>query len=211
MKPHHQTRSQRRGHSMMEMVVVMSVLAGMAALSWPMLKSPMDKLRLQSAAQEVSAALSKARLKAMQSGEAQVFRFQLHTGKFQVKPLSEDETAHPEAAEGNELPATELTQDGLDRSPLNDVTDQWSDEKELPEGIHFEVPVDTDDTVPAITSTSVESEGVEWIDLAIFYPNGGTTNAVVELRGEPDFRLDVKLSGLTGTAKIGETRRQELR
>ena len=73
---------------MMEMVVVMSVLAGMAALSWPMLKSPLDKMRLQAAAQEVTTELSKARLKAMQSGVAQVFRFQPNTGKFQITAAS---------------------------------------------------------------------------------------------------------------------------
>ncbi|HEY0983048.1 MULTISPECIES: pilus assembly FimT family protein [unclassified Schlesneria] len=205
-----QQHSRRRGHSMMEMVVVMSVLASMAALSWPMLKSPMDKLRLQSAAQEVSAALSKARLKAMQSGEAQVFRFQLHTGKFQVKPMSLDD-AQAGGLPDVELSASEASLDGAERSPLNESTDLLLEERELPEGIRFEVAVDTDESLPEIGNTSVESEGIEWIDLAIFYPNGGTTNAVVELRGEPDFRLDVKLSGLTGAAKIGETRRQELR
>ena len=211
MKSQHQINSKRRGHSMMEMVVVMSVLAGMAALAWPMLKSPMDKLRLQSAAQEVSAALSKARLKAMQSGEAQVFRFQPHTGKFQVKPLSEEETPGSDVQTEDESSVTDLAQDGSEHSPLNEVADGLSEEKELPEGICFEIAVDTDDSVPEIVKTTVESEGVEWIDLAIFYPNGGTTNAVVGLHGGPDFCVDVKLSGLTGTAKIGETRRQELR
>src|SRR4051794_35791816 len=84
-------RKTRSGHSMMEMLVVMSVLAGMAALSWPMLKSPMSKLRLQAAGQEVATAMAKARLKAMQSGVPQVFRCQMHTGKFQVMAASDDD------------------------------------------------------------------------------------------------------------------------
>ena len=196
----------RRGHSMMEMVVVMSVLAGMAAISWPMLKSPMNKMRLQAAAQEVSS----ARLKAMQSGEAQLFRIQLHTGKFQVLPLSEDDATDAEQWESAEQTGMELVQGGsAEHSPLNEQSDRLSEQKELPDGICFEVPMDEESTDSG-DSVAVDDDE-EWTDFAVFYPDGATTTAVVGLHGEPDLHLDVKLSGLTGIAKIGETRRQELR
>ena len=208
MKTNNSANPNRRGHSMMEMVVVMSVLAGMAALSWPMLKSPMSKLRLQAAAQEVSAAMAKARLKAMQSGEAQVFRVQLHTGKFQVTAYSEDEeTDRPEIT--HETDTETVQNDSSEHSPLNEIADGLAEEKELPNGICFEISLDDESAEP---QTLVEAEDEEeWMDFAVFYPDGATTNAIVGLHGEPDFHVDVKLSGLTGIAKIGETRRQELR
>lgn len=206
----HNADHPRRGHSMMEMVVVMSVLAGMAAISWPMLKSPMNKMRLQAAAQEVSSAMAKARLKAMQSGEAQLFRIQLHTGKFQVLPLSEDDASDMEQFESAAQTGMELVQGGaVEHSPLNEQSDRLSEEKELPEGICFEVPMDEEFTDSGDSVASDDDE--EWTDFAVFYPDGATTTAVVGLHGEPDLHLDVKLSGLTGIAKIGETRRQELR
>ena len=203
------TQTQRRGQSMMEMVVVLSVLAGLAALSWPMLKSPVDKLRLQAAAQEVSAAMAKARLKAMQSGEAQVFRVQLHTGKFQVLPLSEEDSPETDNVEPADAEMTEGTgRDGAEHSPMNELADHSSEESELPDGICFEIP--SDDDLPEPGRTVAESED-EWMDFAVFYPDGATSNAVVGLHGETDFHVDLKLSGLTGTVRIGETRRQELR
>ncbi len=206
---HHELRN-RRGHSMMEMVIVMSILAGMAAMSWPMLKSPLSKMRLQAAAQEVSTELAKARLKAMQSGVAQVFRIQMHTGKFQVMAASDDEStdeSKPSAAEQLEAETSQTSAE--ERSPLTEVSDLMPEEKELPDGICFEVTVNDD--VPTIERSEAADDEEVWTELAVFYPNGDTTNAVVSLRGEPDLRLDVKLSSLTGIAKIGETHRQELR
>lgn len=205
------TNHQRRGHSMMEMVVVMSVLAGMAALSWPMLKSPMDKHRLHAAAQEVSAAMAKARLKAMQSGEAQVFRVQLHTGKFQVVALSSEESnLTPDSNTTEDVAEDSSDVDPSEHSPMNEVADQLSEECELPDGVCFEVAAEDEDDAPELAKTSEESED-EWMDFAVFYPDGGTCNAVMGLHGAPDFHVDLKLSGLTGVVRIGETRRQELR
>lgn len=205
------TNHQRRGHSMMEMVVVMSVLAGIAALSWPMLKSPMEKHRLHAAAQEVSAAMAKARLKAMQSGEAQVFRVQLHTGKFQVIALSSEETTPNDDENPTEpVVADSGDMDPSEHSPMNEVADQLSEESELPGGICFEIPGDDDDDAPELAKASEATED-EWMDFAVFYPDGGTCNAVMGLHGAADFHVDLKLSGLTGVVRIGETRRQELR
>ena len=200
----------RRGHSMMEMMVVMSVLAGMAALSWPVLKSPLCKLRLQAAAQEVTTEMSKARLKAMQSGVAQVFRFQANTGKFQVAAATDEEGTEDSVSRAAELQVADTDSSNLsEHSPLTEVADLTPDEKELPCGICFECPVSEDAADPEQPEVASDDQG--WTDLATFYPNGGTTNAIVGLRGESDLHLDVKLSGLTGTAKIGETHRQELK
>jgi hypothetical protein len=209
MSQHHEIEK-RRGHSMMEMIVVMSVLAGIAAVSWPMLKSPLNKLRLQAAAQEVSTELSKARLKAMQSGVAQVFRYQVNTGKFQVAAASDEDSTDGSASDQAEPLAVPTDQLSLaEHSPLSEEADFVAQEKELPEGICFEMPANEDSVDSERTEVAADEQG--WTDLAIFYPNGDTTNAVIGLRSESDLHLDVKLSGLTGTAKIGEAHRQELK
>lgn len=201
--------AQRRGHSMMEMIIVMSVLAGMAALSWPMMKSPINKLRLQAAAQEVSAEMSKARLKAMQSGVPQKFRYQANTGKFQIKSASEDDSNSDSATASSESRrADEGSVDASERSPLNDDRDLLAKDMELPDGICFDHPCEEADEggMAAVTS---DSQG--WTDLAVFYPNGDTTSAKIGLKDVHDLHVDVKLSGLTGTAKIGEAHRQEVK
>ncbi|MCA9018382.1 MAG: hypothetical protein KDA77_23880, partial [Planctomycetaceae bacterium] len=68
--------SKRRGESLAEMVVVMSVIVGMASMSWPTIRNSLSKSQLQSAAKQVSADMSKARLTAIQTGVPQEFRFQ---------------------------------------------------------------------------------------------------------------------------------------
>ena len=202
---------QRNGFSLMEMIIVVSVLAGMAAMTYPMLSSPLSKLRLQAAAQEVSSELAKARLKAMQSGVPQVFRIQMNTGKFQVSAASDDDAndgeSKPTAAERMAIETASVSNE--EHSPLSEASDMEVDSKELPDGICFECPV-TEET-PDQDRTEVAQEQDGWTDLAIFYPNGDTTNAIVSLRGDTNLHLDVKLSGFTGTAKIGEAHRQEFR
>ena len=201
----------RSGHSMMEMIIVVSVLAGMAAMTYPMLNSPLSKLRLQAAAQEVSSELAKARMKAMQSGVPQVFRIQMNTGKFQVAAASDDDAnegeSKPTAAEQLAVETASISNE--EHSPLTEASDMETDSKELPDGICFECPVSEEASPQDRTEVAQESDS--WTDLAIFYPNGDTTNAVVSLRGDTNLHLDVKLSGFTGTAKIGEAHRQELR
>lgn len=200
----------RNGYSLLEMMVVMTVVAGMAAVTWPLLKSPLSKMQLQAAAQEVSSELSKARLKAMQSGVAQVFRIQMNTGKFQVSAVSDDDPADETKVSTTEEQEAESAQvSDLEKSPMSDPTDYVQDEKELPEGICFSCPDEIEQPEPQRTEVATSSEG--WTDLAVFYPNGDTSNATVSLKGQSDLHVNVKLSGLTGTAKIGEAHRQELR
>lgn len=204
-----QQSGNRNGHSMMEMMIVVTVLAGMASMTWPMLNSPLSKIRLQSAAQEVSSQLAKARLKAMQSGVPQVFRIQMNTGKFQVSAASDDDSntgeSKPSAAEREAMETASVSD--AERSPLSEESDTSVDEKELPEGICFECPVSEEDKEEEPAEVAQNDEG--WTDLAVFYPNGDTTNATVSLRGEAHLHLNVKLSGLTGATKIGEAHRTE--
>ena len=204
-------QSMRRGYSLMEMMIVLSVLAGMAAMAWPMLQSPLGKLRLQAAAQEVSTELSKARIKAMQSGVAQVFRIQMNTGKFQVTPATDDDESNSDSDRESSALADVSQSSSEERSPLTDDSDMVADEKELPDGICFQCPVKETEEEAESTQTEVTSDGDGWTDLAVFYPNGGTTSAIVTLRSKLDLHLNVKLNGLTGSAKIGEAHRQDAR
>lgn len=169
----------KRGHSLMEMVIVLCVLAGLTALAWPMLKSPLDKMHLKAAAQEVSSELSKTRIKAMQSGVTQVFQVQINTGKFQSSPMDEIEV---------------VSEESDDSSPLNETLDNIVEEKELPSGICFE-----------IKEESESDDG--WTNIAVFYPNGDNNNALISLSDKSDLHIEVKLNGLTGAAKIGEVKK----
>ncbi len=81
-------RAVRGGYTLSEMLVVLGVLVVVAALAQPALRSALGDSRLRSASRQVAAALAKARLKAMQSGVAHRFRYQVGKSRFEVAPAS---------------------------------------------------------------------------------------------------------------------------
>jgi hypothetical protein len=200
-------RSRRGGHSMMELVIVMSVLAGMATLSWPVISSPLRKSRLHAAGQELSTAFAKARLKAMQSGVPQTFRVQWDSAKYQVLPALLEEATNAAEAEATRLSLSpEVTTQDAERSPLTEVTDFEMQERALADGIVFVLP---EERGSSVTPEETLADEGGWSELTVFYPDGSTTSALVLLKGDEDFCVEVSLSSLTGRARIGEIHREE--
>lgn len=163
----------RKGYSLLEMMIVLAVLAGLAGLVYPAISRPFKKFHLQNAAQEVTNELSKARISSMQSGVPLVFKVQMKTGHFQ---LSEDVEVESE--------------------------DFQTEEGELPSGVCFE------SIEKNATLSEEDTDESGWTNVAVFYPNGDTSGSTIELSSN-DFCCDVKLSSLTNSAKIGDTRKLE--
>jgi Tfp pilus assembly protein FimT len=65
----------------MIVVVILAIVAGMA---WPSMRKAYTKGEIEDAAGQVRDALVRARLKAIETGVTQVFRFQPGTGRFEV-------------------------------------------------------------------------------------------------------------------------------
>jgi hypothetical protein len=76
----------------------------------------------------------------------------------------------------------------------------------LPPGVFFVSP---DSESGAYSETAVENgeENLEWSTPILFYPNGRTLNARLEL-SNGEHSVDITLRGLTGTARIGQVRRR---
>jgi prepilin-type N-terminal cleavage/methylation domain-containing protein len=188
----------RRGFTVSEMLVVLGVLVVVTALAQPAMRGAMSDSQLRSAAQRVCAELSKARLKAMQSGIAQRFRYQMGKNRFQVAPASKPvEDERPALAQRQTVEhRTGHREDGAAEA------DESSCEQNLPEGISFcELP-----TEPGEIEAAVE-EG--WSDPVVFFPNGRTGNARIKLKGERNAVVEVSLRGLTGVATASKTRHEE--
>jgi prepilin-type N-terminal cleavage/methylation domain-containing protein len=86
-------RISRSGYTLSEMLVVLSVLVTVTALSQPALREALRDSRLRSAAKLVRVELAKARLNAMKTGIALQFRYKVGQGRFEVGPKSLDEVA----------------------------------------------------------------------------------------------------------------------
>lgn len=204
-------RNTRRGFTLSEMLVVLGILVVITALAQPALRGALGDSRLRSAAKQVRAELAKARLKAMQSGVAQRFRYQLGKSHFEIAPDSQgadaDQTASGRSRQERqrEVKAVGPHRDDLarrDSSAGPDGLGQKLVEQNLPEGVRF----DDAEGEPRPGDLGDE-EG--WSSPIVFYPNGRTENAHIRLKGEHQTVVDVSLRGLTGVATASRPRHEE--
>ena len=79
-------RSSAAGYTLLELMIVLAILAVLAAVSWPLLRRPLNKSYLQDGAQQLTKVLTGVRLQAMAEGRAYVFRYQLGAATYHWCP-----------------------------------------------------------------------------------------------------------------------------
>lgn len=180
----------RRGESLFEILVVMSVLVGLASLGWPQLQTSLRKSELQSAARQISKDLSQARMKAMQTGIPYEFRYQPEQRTYEI--LAQQAPGAGEVAASSE------------GAPLEDKTTTEQPEperirREIAEGLKFVALAEVSNKA-AETSAPLElaSADTDWSRPIVFYPNGRSSPGMVELEGDREFRVEIRLNSLTG-------------
>jgi len=218
-------RITRGGFTLSEMLVVLGILVVTAALAQPALRGALGDSRLRSAAKQVRAELAKTRLKAIESGIAQRFRYQLGKDRFEIAPTTRvtdgEQTAASDAAQDrsredapgkarrNDSPQDHFAQrdNFAERRDADGQADpsQQPVQQSLPDGVCF-------DELPGEPGRASARGEDGWSDPIVFYPNGHTENAHIRLKGERDAVVDVSLRGLTGVVTAGKPRHEgELR
>jgi len=177
----------RTGFTLSEMLVVLGILVVITALAQPAMRGALGDSRLRSAAKQVRVELAKARLKAMQTGTAQRFRFQVGKDRFEISPLIQEESIENAVASAD-----------ADTQPADEPIEQ-----SLPEGIRF------DDARAESPSTSAGADEEGWSEPIVFYPNGRTEDAHIRIKGERKTLVEVTLRGLTGVATASRLRHEE--
>ena len=187
----------RGGFTLSEVLVVLGVIVTVAALAQPALRAALDDSRLRSAARQVRTELAKTRLRAMQSGVAQRFRFQEGKNRFEVAPADFDANAELSGLFSSQRDATDRAtrDDAKALRPGSDVVVQ-----ELPTGVSFG-PADQR------SGWHVDEEG--WSEPIVFYTNGRAADAKIKLLGERNAVVVVSLRGLTGVATASKPRHEK--
>ena len=108
-----------RGFTLLELIVVVAVLSIVAAMAWPSIRKMYTQGEIKNAAKQVREALVQARLKAIETGTTQVFRFQSGTGRFEVVSKS--------AADGQADPTVVVLDETGLGDPLGSSADFSSD------------------------------------------------------------------------------------
>lgn len=217
-------RDRRQGFTLIEILVVLALVVVLVSFSWPALQGTLQRSELESAAKQVTNELSQVRLKAIETGVAQKFRFQPGKGNYEITPcpagllelhqelknesdllsdssnsVEEDDSVSPY---GEELSGAGGNEPLLARDRVVEVT-----LAELPAGIAFS-GVKRSHHREEETEVTAETEEV-WMDEegwsrpVIFFPNGQSTGGQIFLEQKPGLAIDLQLRGLTGEATVG--------
>jgi prepilin-type N-terminal cleavage/methylation domain-containing protein len=176
----------RRGFTLLELILVMTILVILAAISFPSIESMYGYYRLQGAADALRSSWADARTRAMEEGRPYRFSVVMGMGNYRVAPDSADYWAGdpPAPADANNPPLVQ------------------SDA--LPKGIRFrraDSPSEAGSSDTVLPADSVGSN--QWTSLAVFLPDGTARDDVaVVLEAGGARPLMVRLRGLTGGVSV---------
>ncbi len=206
------TPSARGGLTLLELLIVLAILGLLVGMSWPSMRRLLSRSRVKEAAKHVRTELGAARLRAIESGTPQVFRFRPGTGFFEVRP-KEEETTGPAVLKSA---LEQMSDESVDTEPLTgaEIVNTVAYEKYLPEGLLFAgQEVAKEPAEMAVEegliglSTAEMTEQQNWSEPIVFYPNGRTSNARIRVTDGQRYTIDVSLRGLTGAVRVGPTNR----
>ncbi len=201
----------RRGMTLLELMLVMALLVVLGALALPSLQVPFENQKLRKAGDVVRIQWNKARIKAMKSGQIQMFCYEAEQGTFSTQPyysaqdILESDAQHSSSAMASGGMAAEQQQDQIDTQP-----------KELPEGVVFassEVQSDarslqlqqqTQSGPMGNQSAGGVMDALQSPPI-LFYPDGTTSDAKLVLTNELQrLYVVISLRSLTGVARVSE-------
>jgi prepilin-type N-terminal cleavage/methylation domain-containing protein len=187
-------RRRRQGLTLVEVLLVLSLLVVLASVAWPALDRPLDNRRLHHAADVLRTEWARARNQAIATG--QMVRFQCTLGERNYSITREEDSSSTTSIA---VPQVE---------PLTESTDSESGPM-LPKGITFlSVEVNQEDQEDpldvALNDDLLSAQSTSETPL-FFYPDGSTSTGRVVLQNEHDRCIDVSLRGLTGVATVGDT------
>jgi prepilin-type N-terminal cleavage/methylation domain-containing protein len=185
-----------RAFTLLELMLVLALIVAMTAIAWPSIATMFESQRLYKAADQIRAAWANARNDALTSGRTILFRFEPQTDLYTIGPWQGDVAA---AQTESDDPAATTTS----------TTD--CREAHLPEGVVF-----------ADSSGSMQSDSrtdlVETTDTAgqtatsrpiMFFPDGTTSTAQLQMTTARGQILLVELRGLTGISTVGEVNQSQ--
>lgn len=197
----------RGGFTLLELTLVVAILVLLASIALPILGSVLDRQKLRGAAEELRLAWDNARLKAMRTGQTQVFRCELDSGAYTVFPLvlHDDENNVGEGAtffSGGMAVQTSASQFGMTTTATDS---RQFGEKNLDESISFvscQVAGDPRAFSLAQTGASADVSITNVTQMVFFYPDGTTSTAEAIVRNKNGEQTGVQMRGLTGHSRV---------
>jgi type II secretory pathway pseudopilin PulG len=219
------------GFTLLELLLVLGLLVLMAAAAWPSLNRPLATIRLREGARGMCNELARARLRAIETGNVLVLRYEAGSARYEVTTRTAAlEGSDPAAPNDDEFSGTATARAGTSRRWPAGAFDPVRGE--LPAGIRFvraDNPggdpafagesladddgdsVDTDFDTPstdvddmAFDSMSGElSGGIAGGTVVYLYPDGTARDATIRLANQKSASIEITLRGMTGATRLG--------
>jgi hypothetical protein len=174
---------------------VLAILVAIAAITAPAMQGTLSRSALTAASAIVREAFAKGRLAAVQTGKAQVFRFEQKGARYQLIDL--DALSLPE---NSSLPPEDKDDD---YSPSDMLRLHLT---RLPDKVTFAAGnVSTSNQVAAMFGSPNDNM---WSPPVLFNPDGTTSDASVLLQNDRGQTIRVTLRGLTGIASASDVGRE---
>lgn len=185
----------------MEVLLVLALLVAIGAMVWPSLQRPFAAERLRRAGDQVRAHWSRARNRAIDSGETYAFRCQLQGGRYLIERYAGLDIDQAVTSTGFAAPAASNAAPGTPALTIDKV---------LPAGVTISDLVTEEDARTTSQTTDVaqvdvtQTSDATWSTPVLFFPDGTTTTAEITLANEYGATVLVSLRGLTGGSRLGE-------
>lgn len=214
---------ERRAFTLLELMLVLGLIVVLVGLGIPGMRRIYVQNQLKSTTQEFQGVLYKTRLEAMKTGKPLVFRYRGGSSVFEVVPKDVFEQ-RKKSQEGigavsygpellNDAPLPETASGIYERMLPHQIVFGFPPEVLQPSAMPADVFASTEMNPDASLaeewtsdSGSIKAESDGWSEPVLFFPNGRTSQAVLELQttGSYNYRRQLTLRGLTGTAVIAD-------
>lgn len=200
-------RTRWHGFTLFELLLVLTILAILASTAIPAVENIMGRQRLRGAADEIRLAWDGARLKAMRTGQAQIFECQTDSNTYTIEPLILHDDQNNIGTGGTLMVGGVAVQadnsnSGMTTSVANTSS---SSAKNIDESLKFASCVVGSDMRAYAMAQSGESGQVTLQTInqsVIFYPDGSSSTAEIRIQNERGDSVGVQVRGLTGQTKL---------
>lgn len=208
------TLPRRSGFTLFELILVLIILVTLAAIAFPTLEAMVSSRRLQQSAERLQNELLEARVEAMKTGQAQVFRATINGNTYTIEPWlsgneGSDASAGATVMSASGVVETERTSTG--QVALSSISSD-GDAKQLDNDVQFmgiETLVDarnaleiqkSGESVPMAGVGTASTGGIS--SPLLVYPDGSSTTAQIILADTRGRRMAIQLRGVTGRSSI---------